>query len=249
VNFRTLVILSCFVLITACSSAPKEGNTTTGPGGHKPLDPDANSSQLGSKSKPKGQIYKVQKTKPLELPPDLLNSSNEVVQDNIESYTPDEERVLPDIDGARIVSDDTGSWLEVDSTAEKTWKAMTEFWSLSGITLVDYNPEAGIMETDWIEETEYREEGDSAVKNIFKDAFHAISSQKTARDKYYIRLERVGENKTEMHVTHRQIAKKESSRGLKYLSDFEWVELPDDPNKIDAFLQNIVLLFDQSGNS
>jgi uncharacterized lipoprotein len=126
---------------------------------------------------------------------------------------------------------------------------MTEFWSLGGVTLVDYNPEAGIMETDWIEESVYREEGGSVVKNVVKDIFNTISSQKTARDKYLIRFERVGENKTEMHVNHRSVAKKEFTQGLKRPTDFEWVELPSDSAKVDAFLQNIVLLFDQPGSS
>ena len=245
---RALFLSLIIVSITSCSSSGKSARPErTSP---KLQDPDAIDSgpSLQSKSRPKGQLYKVQPTKPLELPPDLISSTNDKVHENVSAHADSEERILPEVIGARIVKDGDKRWLEIDSNVETAWKAMTEFWSLSGIKLVDYNPEAGIMETEWVEEAIVVDEESSRARKLVKELFTAVTNKNTALDKFRLSFERVEQEQTIMRVSHRWIAKKEVSHKKK-LSEFEWVELESDPSRVNDFLQNIVLLFDQSTSS
>ena len=239
---RIFISIIVILFITSCSLGGKPPPEKVSP---KKLDPDAGQSNKNfiSRSRPKGQIYKVQAGKPLELPPDLIATANENVKQSIDSYTPDQDRVLPTAMRARIIKDGDTRWLEIDTDVEAAWKAMTEFWSLSGITLVNFNPEAGLMETDWIEDAQVPDQGESRLKQMAQQIVTSISRSNTALDKYRLRFERLSENQTAMHVSHRWTARKEIYK-IKKISEFAWVELPSDPSRVAEFLQNIVLLFE-----
>lgn len=240
---RIALVFLAVLLLGSCSSSDKTASEELGT--PRKLDPDAKPirSGLGTKSRPKGQLYKVQTSRQLELPPDLVSSVNNEVQQNIQSYDVEEERILPEIIGARVVQDDAARWLEIDADVDSAWKAVLEYWALSNINLVEYNPEAGLMETDWIEESEYTEESDSRMRELASSLINQLTNRKTTLDRYRLRFERLSDSQTALHVSHRSIAKK----GIHYpkkLSSFEWVELESDPDRIAALLQNLILLFD-----
>lgn len=184
---------------------------------------------------------KAKRVKSLELPPDLVGSSNNKVQQNTGAFA--ETRVLPTVVGARINKQGGRTWLEIDTNVESAWQTITQYWASNGIDMVDYNPEAGTMETDWIKKDIALKEN-SAVKQMFKNLLATIS-RNTALDKYRIRFERISENQTAMYVSHRASVRKAIVDGKK-ITTFEWVELPSNPERIADFLQNIILIFDQT---
>lgn len=242
---RIASILFAALFLVSCSSSDKSASEQLG--SPRKLDPDAKPirSGLGTKSRTKAKLYTVQTSKQLELPPDLVSSVNAGVRNNIQSFDIREERILPEVIGARVVQDGDERWLEVDADVESTWKAVMEYWALSNVNLVEYNPEAGLMETDWIEEAEYEdEESGSRMLRLASDLITQLTNRKTTLDRYRVRFERLSDSRTALHVGHRSIAKK----GIHYarkLSRFEWVELESDPTRVAALLQNLVLLFDQ----
>jgi len=154
------------------------------------------------------------------------------------------EQVLPVITGAEIQSDDERSWLEIDADAEAVWKKLTEFWALQEIELVEYRPQAGFMETDWFARQKGRP-GKPGLSAVAVQLFDALVSRRTSVDKFTIRLERDGEQRTRLFVTHR--AQEKVARELRdpdKTVEFQWVERAQDPEKIAQLLQAIVLLFD-----
>ena len=246
-----IIILSC-ALLFGCGSTNK--NTTSSPNeidpvkGSKKLDADGNT-QLNKKAgkKPaKAQVYQVKTNKPLDVPPELITTTNETVLQNIEESTEQQINILPEVVDARIIKENDGTrWLEIDTSVEDAWKAVTEYWSLGGVNLVDYNPEAGIMETQWIEQIQEIEEGTSMIVEVTKTIFSSLTKTNTSVDKYRVRFERLSKEQTAIYISHRAIARKEKAYSKK-ISDFEWVELQSNPEKEAALLQNLVLLFDQS---
>ena len=235
-------------LITGCGStspgqtaADKEEEIRGSP---RQIDPDAKPTpKLKTRSQQKPQLYKVESSRPLELPPDLVGTTNEAVLENLEKAQLEETRILPEIVNARIIKDGDERWLEIDTNVETAWRAVTEYWSLSGINLVDYNPEAGIMETTWIEQpVDY--EGDSVFVQMTKQIFTSLTKTDTALDKYRLRFERLNSDQAALYVDHRSMVRKEVDYSKK-VSDFEWVELPSNPNREAELLQNLVLLFDE----
>ena len=211
------------------------------------IDPEANQTKLSKSSKvTRSGLARAKTAKSLELPPDLVGSSNAKVQANADPFS--ELIVLPEVIGARIHKQDEKTWLEIDTDVESAWKTISEYWVTNGVSLVDYNPEAGTMETEWIKrEIALGEEG-SVVKQLFKSLLQATVNRNTSLDKYRIRFERVSPNKTAMFVSHRVTARKAIESG-KEVTVFEWVELPSNPERIADFLQNIILIFDQSAPS
>lgn len=196
----------------------------------------------------------------LEIPPDLLASSGEKVQANAGATAdsdsdsdsadtgPGAERVLPTIIGAEIQSDDDRSWLEIDAGAEAVWKKLTEFWAFQEIDLVEYRPQAGVMETDWFARKSKRADK-PGLSAVAVQLYDALVSRRTSVDKFTLRLERDGEERTRLFVTHR--AQEKVARELRDLDktvEFQWVERAQDPEKIAQLLQAIVLLFDSSAD-
>lgn len=184
----------------------------------------------------------------LEIPPDLLQSAGERVQANAAAGVAGPERVLPQITGASIHSEAGKSWLEIDADAEAVWKKLTEFWALQEIDLVEYQPQAGIMATDWFAKKPNR--SGKAISAIAVDLFNALVSRRTAVDKFTLRLARDEDDagaRTRIFVTHR--AREKVAQELDDIDktvEFNWVERDEDPEKVAQLLQTIVLLFDST---
>lgn len=237
---RIFTVLAGALLLLSCSSNPKQEQAREQQS--EAADP-LFSSTLNDYSRSS-----------LEIPPDLLASAGEKVQANAgatadsEDTGPGAERVLPTIIGAEIQSDDDRSWLEIDADAEVVWKKLTEFWAFQEIDLVEYRPQAGVMETDWFAKKSGR--GDKpGLSAVAVQLFDALVSRRTSVDKFTIRLERDGAERTRLFVTHR--AQEKVARELRDLDktvEFQWVERAQDPEKIAQLLQAIVLLFDSSAD-
>ncbi len=151
-----MTALSLVLLVSGCGSSlfqSKDGDTRSRPPNLKKLDPDVTHKPLKTKvRKAKAKLYKPSTVISLDIPPDLVTTTDQSVLDNLEEGKQNRVRVLPEIVGARIVKKDGVYGLEVDTSVESAWEAVTRFWALSNVNLVEYNPEAGTMETEWIEE-------------------------------------------------------------------------------------------------
>ena len=247
------IILSCMFLFgcSSTSSSPTSARNEIDPiKGSKQLDAEGNTQidRKAGKKPAKAQVYQVKTNKPLDVPPELITTTNDAVLQNIEDSEEQQINILPEIVDARILKEEDGTrFLEIDTSVEDAWKAVTEYWSLGGVNLVDYNPEAGIMETQWIEQVQEIEEGTSMFVEVTKTIFSSLTKTNTSVDKYRVRFERLSKEQAALYVSHRSIARKEKYYSKK-VSDFEWVELETNPEKEAELLQNLVLLFDQSGS-
>lgn len=251
---RLISILSLGMLLSACSSFNDSSDSVnTGNqedairGNPKDIDQtNAGSIRLtGGKKKGKATLYEIQSSKPLELPPELVSTTNETVKNGIEESENEALNILPEPFNARIIKEGDKRWLEIDTNVEDAWQSVLEYWSLGAVDLVDYDPEAGLMETQWIEQAREPEKGTSAFSKVARNILTSFTKTNTSLDKYRVRFERVSENQSLMYVSHRSIARKEIDYSKK-VSEFEWVELPSDPEREAELLQNLVLMFDHS---
>ncbi len=195
----------------------------------------------------RGQFYQPTSTQSLDLPPRMISSAKEKKpeHENVESPS---YMVLPITEGARIVSEQGRQWVEVDSDMDKVWAIMEDFWKSSGIGLVESSPETGVMETEWIQSPKDVAEARSAAMRFARSLITSLTQRETALNRFRLRFDQPKANSTRIHVSHRWVARKEIEKARK-VSKFNWTELPSDPEQVASFLQNIVLLFDQSTSS
>lgn len=231
---RVVVALAA-LLLAACASKP---DTDSAP----PDDAAEGEGRLFSASREYNRSA-------LEIPPDLLRSAGQRVQANAAAAGADGaagERVLPPVIGAAIQTDGEKSWLEIDADAEVVWHKLAEFWALQEIELVDYRPQAGIMETDWFSRKTDR--AGQGLGSVAVELLSALVSRRTAVDKFILRLARDdgdGAARTKIFVTHR--AREKLAQELDDIDktvEFNWVERDEDEEKIAQLLQTVVLLFD-----
>lgn len=186
-------------------------------------------------------------SKSIVLPPDLVSSANETVKKNHEEGAlARSEQVLPDVVGATIINEGGNRWLKVDTNAQAVWDILADFWAAEQIDLVEYKPAAGLMETDWFE-TSSRSERDKSRK--LAAIFDRIAGTGISYDKFKIRLEKDGEEVTNVFVTHRSTLRKESDFSQKKVTQWKWVEGESDEEKVAQLLQVMVLLFETSGQN
>lgn len=244
--YRVFLVAVVFALITGCGTTGGTSSTGDARGSPKVIDPDdRGKARLKTRSRSQPELYQAGLTRPLELPPDLVSGTNETVKENLTAGLDTETRILPEAVGARIVRDGESRYLEIDTRVEDAWRVVTEYWSLSGVDLVSYNPEAGTMETAWIEPP--KEGKRTGFLAVVGDILTSFTRTETALDKYRIRFERKGAAQTLMFAEHRASARK-AIHHPKKISDFQWVELPGNPNRVAELLQNIVLTFDSSAS-
>jgi outer membrane protein assembly factor BamC len=108
--------------------------------------------------------------------------------------------VLPNVPGMRIERAGLQRWIVVEAPPEKIWTRVREFWTETGFALEVDNPEAGILETNWLE-NRARIPMDFIRKTIGRVLDGAYSSGTI--DKFRIRIERTPEGRSEIYVSHR----------------------------------------------
>jgi outer membrane protein assembly factor BamC len=100
----------------------------------------------------------------------------------------------------RIERSGSQRWLVVDRPADKLWTPIRDFWQESGFVLELDQEKLGIMETDWAENRA------KLPQDIFRRTIGRVfeSLYSTGeRDKFRTRLERSGDGKTEIFISHR----------------------------------------------
>ena len=177
--------------------------------------------------------YKESKpTQPLEVPPNLLDSTlteeqmilpadpevtsfsdyeqNDSTDDDIADVQVDAEQVLPTSQTVQIKRKENVRWLVFNDEPAVVWSKVKKFWLESGFKLKIDDPTIGIMETEW-KENRANIPQDTIRKYFgkFIDTFYSSST----RDKFRIRLEQVA-NTTELYLTHKGVEEVERGEVL-----------------------------------
>lgn len=174
----------------------------------------------------------------LELPPDLVDSSSEVIlADQANRQT---QEILPEIENLSIERNDDEGWIEVNADAEFVWHKLVDHWSGLGIDLVQSDPTTGTMETDWVLPPGAKEEDKGMVDEVLGQLLGEVFDQATSLDKYVIQLERKEEARTRINVAHKGLRKIQTQKPTKqHNEEFEWVETDQEPGKVKRALTSI----------
>lgn len=159
------------------------------------------------------------KLPPLEIPPDLssINPDDRYTVPDINpqssatfsAYNQDRSgkpaagktNLLPLAENARVERAGSERWLVVNSTPEKVWPLVKEFWQELGFIINVEKPEAGILETDWAENRAKIPQ--DPIRNVLSKVIDSLYST-AERDKFRTRLEAGKEaGTTEIYISHR----------------------------------------------
>ena len=198
----------------------------------------------------------------LEVPPDLTSPSSEdryaIPEGNgesVENYSDYAKggrtrpvqmtsSVLPPVKGVHLEHAGAQHWLEVDGPAESVWPQVKAFWQENGFTLKTDNPQAGIMETNWLENRANIPEGGlrSLLGKVLKDVYDS-----GLRDRYLTRMERSKDGQhTEIYITH--YGMQEIVTGMEKDSS-KWEPRPRDPQLEAAMLQMLMAKLGGNGSA
>jgi outer membrane protein assembly factor BamC len=155
------------------------------------------------------------KTKPLEVPPDLTQLARDpryapqggVISASATPQTPQllqgsapMTSVAPAVAGkVRIEKQGPHRWLVAEATPEALYPEIKAFWEERGFRLTTDNPQAGVMETDWVENRA------KLPNDLIRSTLGRLVDRlydTGERDRFRTRLER-GAAGTEIYVTHR----------------------------------------------
>jgi outer membrane protein assembly factor BamC len=198
------------------------------------------------------------KTKPLEVPPDLVApgaddrflvpdvgsrggatfsaySRERGTQPAVASGTP---TVLPTVAEARIERSGTQRWLVVKADPAKLWPVVKDFWQETGFIVNVEMPEAGVMETDWAENRAKIPDG--FIRNTLGRLLDSVYST-SERDKFRTRLERGAEpGTTEIYISHRGMEEVFTSSQKE---ETKWQPRQADPELEAEMLRRLMVRF------
>jgi outer membrane protein assembly factor BamC len=161
----------------------------------------------------------------LKIPPELTKSKTQNRYSipskdgsNLSDYKADinsevegtQKRILPEVPNVTVRRDGIFRWLEIDLPAEDVWEAVKQFWLEEGFIVASEDPESGLLETDWAE-NRAKIGGGVITDTLSKIAPLLVTSPE--RDKYRTRLERLGNDKTEVFLSHEGMALVASTSG------------------------------------
>lgn len=195
----------------------------------------------------------------LEVPPDLtvpsgesrysvpgaegetVASYSEFAQENgapagaAAARSPLAQNVLPQPKAVHLERDGNKRWLRVDDRAEVVWPQLKSFWMENGFTLTVENPQAGLMETDWLENRAKIAQG--GLRSVIGKVLDGLYTS-PQRDQYRTRIERSADgSQTEIHLTH--YGKEEIVDDSAHTS--QWRSLPNDP-EIEASMLQLLMV-------
>lgn len=192
VNNKLLYLLLLFLILSGCDSIPFVDQVTA---------PD----------------YKaIGRSRPLEVPPDLTSatSSDNYAIPGSTSYSDfkngqqqnnGQAKILPNPEGMKIVKAGAQRWLVVNAPAEKIWPVIRDFWLDMGFAIKKENPETGVMETEWIDQSDLKIDEKKGALDKFDQWVDKLSGVGN-RKKFRTRIDHgLQEGTTEIYMTHRGI--------------------------------------------
>ena len=147
--------------------------------------------------------------------------------------------ILPDVDKLKLERSGTERWLVVPESPEKVWPKVKEFWQEVGFLIKVERPEAGVMETDWVEDrSKIPQDGVRNLLGRFVDGLYSSGE----REKFRTRLERGSQpDTTEIYITHRGLVEVYVNQPRD--SQTAWQSRPSDPGLETEFLRRLMMRF------
>jgi outer membrane protein assembly factor BamC len=127
-------------------------------------------------------------------------------------------------------------WLVTKQTPEQLWPQLQAFWQERGFALEIEQREAGVMETDWVENRAKIPQ--DMVRNIIGKVFDGMYDS-GERDRFRTRIERGPDGTTEIYISHRGVA--EVYTGSARDGSTAWQPRPSDPELEALMLSRLML--------
>ncbi|MCW8899499.1 MAG: outer membrane protein assembly factor BamC [Gammaproteobacteria bacterium] len=140
--------------------------------------------------------------------------------------------------GVKVIREGVNQWLEINTTAEKLWPELKQFFAKVGFEIKREDKQLGVMETNWLESRA------SLPTGWFAKLLNRISST-GLRDKYRARLEKTNNpNVTRLFITHQGL----KEHGVEEVSSIKiwWESRPSDP-ELEAEMYQRFLIYRGAG--
>jgi outer membrane protein assembly factor BamC len=148
--------------------------------------------------------------------------------------------VLPQIQDVEMRRDGDVRWLLVNAEADDVWDRVVSFWQENGILMQEEDPTVGIMRTAWLENR--AEISRDIITDTIRKAFDGLYETGT-RDQYRVRLERTGDKRTEIYMTHFGMEEQVVADAQGDVGTTVWVPRERDPElEIEMMRQLMVYL-------
>lgn len=147
--------------------------------------------------------------------------------------------VLPKLGKIQVQKNGDRRWLEVAAEPQQIWPRLVDFWRSNGILLVEEDPVAGVMKTDWIENrADIRRDLITKMMRNIADSLYSAAT----RDQYRVRLERgYSPGITEVYLTHRGMEEKLVTSTGSDVHSALWVPRPTDPELEATMLSKLTV--------
>ncbi len=201
-----------------------------------------------------------QKTKPLDVPPDLTPlpandryafpaaTSASAIASAVQTPARTDPApaaagtlvaasVAPSLPNAHIERAGSQRYLAVDVAPEQAYKVVKDFWPIVGLALERDDPAAGIVETVWAENRAKLPQ-DIIRRTIGRviDALYSTGEQ----DRFRTRIERTESNTSEIYISHHGMVEVYTSTEKDRTM---WQPRPADPELEAEMLQRLLLRF------
>lgn len=194
----------------------------------------------------------------LELPPDLASGTFDDAMDvpaldgtgtaTYSEYVGGQSKrrqvagsgnVLPEVKDAKMRREGNDRWLEITGSPQQIWPKVVGFWRSQGILLVEQDPTAGVMKTDWLENrAEIRSD---FVTSLFRKVADGLYSTST-RDQYRVRIEPGLEaGTTDLYLTHRAMEEVFRRNSVGEDTSSIWEPAPRDQTKEIAMMRRLLV--------
>ncbi|WP_295539405.1 outer membrane protein assembly factor BamC [uncultured Thiohalocapsa sp.] len=192
----------------------------------------------------------------LELPPDLASASFDDALDvpgaggtaTYSGYVGERAArariansgvVLPEVEGVSLRRSGDRRWLDIDAPPGAVWPEVVDFWRQQGILLVEQDPTAGVMKTDWLENrAEVRQDFITRQVRKVLDGLYSTST----RDQYRVRIDAgPTRDSTEVYLTHRAMEERLVRNTVGEGATTVWEPAANDPDKEAVMLRRLML--------
>jgi len=196
----------------------------------------------------------VVRSDPLSIPPDLTQAASDpryrapasgtttfsqfqqAGQANAKGVPSSQSAVLPTRADMRVMRDGDLRWLVVDMPPDKVFSLTADFWVETGFSLDVTDPKAGLMITNWAENRAKIPE--SFIREALGKVLDGLWDSGT-RDKFRTRIERAGNNRTEIYISHQHMEEKNYSTQGQV--DVRWMNGKEDPGLNAAMIARLMV--------
>ena len=147
-------------------------------------------------------------------------------------------RVLPKVEGVEVKRKGDHRWLLIHQPPERVWDALVDFWQENGILLSKLDPQAGFMETTWLENL--ADIPNDPITDVIRSALPGLYGAAT-RDRYRVRIEPGPEpGTTELYLTHFGMEQDFATSTTNEDEQIYWKIRPRDPDLEAIMLRKIM---------